>query len=549
MHILFLTQVLPYPLDAGPKVRAYYVLRHLAEQGHEVTLVSFVRPDDTRDHVAHLEGFCRAVHTVPIHRSKIKDARYLVQSLLTGQSFIVARDTDRAMHGLVDRLLAEDRFDVVHADQLWMAQYALKCGGVKRILDAHNAVYLIPQRLARHERNPLKKLLLQREWRALARYEGDVCRCFDQVVTVTEEDRQLLAELSFGTGSPRCHSERSEESLTYDGRDSSLRLRREIRRTLRVTHDIPESSFSVIPICVDPAEVPAVEPRPDASRILILGTMFWPPNVEGALWFAREVLPLVLREVPEARLTVIGKNPPAELKKLGTEKQPQIKTNHRLTQMHTDRTRIENKRNQCVSVSHLWFQRNQRLSASHLRFQSRRPVDRETTDEHRPQMNADKRRWDTDGKEDQPVFIRVPSVVPENAADGGIDVLGYVDDPTPYLEESIVFVVPLHAGGGMRVKILDAWCWGIPIVSTTVGAEGIEVRDGENILIADDAVAFAQAVVRVMTDPALARQLRDNGRKWVEQRYNWRTVYSKWDEIYNETTGEHKPQINTDEHR
>ena len=117
MHILFLTQVLPYPLDAGPKVRAYYVLRHLAEQAHEVTLVSFVRGDDTRDQVAHLEGFCRAVHTVRMQRSRLKDARFLAHSLLIGQSFIIARDTDRAMHRLVDRLLAEGRYDVVHADK------------------------------------------------------------------------------------------------------------------------------------------------------------------------------------------------------------------------------------------------------------------------------------------------------------------------------------------------------------------------------------------------------------------------------------------------
>lgn len=69
MRILFLTQVLPYPLDVGPKVRAYYVLRHLARK-HEVTLVSFVRPTDTPVRVlAHLQTYCDAVHTVPMVRS------------------------------------------------------------------------------------------------------------------------------------------------------------------------------------------------------------------------------------------------------------------------------------------------------------------------------------------------------------------------------------------------------------------------------------------------------------------------------------------------
>ena len=62
MHILFLTQVLPYPLDAGPKVRAYFVLRYLA-QFHRVTLVSFVRQSDTPENIAHLQQFCANVHT------------------------------------------------------------------------------------------------------------------------------------------------------------------------------------------------------------------------------------------------------------------------------------------------------------------------------------------------------------------------------------------------------------------------------------------------------------------------------------------------------
>jgi hypothetical protein len=69
MRVLFLTQVLPYPLDAGPKVRAYHILGHLAKQ-HEVTLVSFVRADDRPGAIAHLREICRAVHVVQIRRGE-----------------------------------------------------------------------------------------------------------------------------------------------------------------------------------------------------------------------------------------------------------------------------------------------------------------------------------------------------------------------------------------------------------------------------------------------------------------------------------------------
>ncbi|NJN43588.1 MAG: hypothetical protein HC806_01825 [Anaerolineae bacterium] len=66
--ILFLTQIVPFPPDAGPKVKTYHVIRALAEQGHSVTLVSFVRPEEVR-HISALQNICEAVHPVPIHRS------------------------------------------------------------------------------------------------------------------------------------------------------------------------------------------------------------------------------------------------------------------------------------------------------------------------------------------------------------------------------------------------------------------------------------------------------------------------------------------------
>ena len=66
-----------------------------------------------------------------------------------------------------------------------------------------------------------------------------------------------------------------------------------------------------------------------------------------------------------------------------------------------------------------------------------------------------------------------------------LEVTGYVDDPTCYLAETGAFIVPLLAGGGMRVKIIDGWTWGLPIVSTSIGAEGVAAAHGVNLLLAD----------------------------------------------------------------
>ncbi len=121
-----------------------------------------------------------------------------------------------------------------------------------------------------------------------------------------------------------------------------------------------------------------------------------------------------------------------------------------------------------------------------------------------------------------------------------IVVTGYVEDPTPYFADSAVFIVPLRAGGGMRVKILDAWARGIPIVSTSIGCAGIEVQEGENIFIADTPQDFAQAVTRIIQDGELAQHLAGNGRRWVEAKYNRWIIYPKLDEVYDQVTeGEH----------
>jgi glycosyltransferase involved in cell wall biosynthesis len=403
MRILFLTQVLPYPLDAGPKVRAYYVLRYLA-QTHRLTLLSFVRPTDSAVAVAHLQQFCETVHPVPMSRSRLLDGTYLVRSLVTGRPFVIERDrTVRMLRVLEEVVQACGPFDAVHADQLWMAPYALRAKEMAAhrplaVMDQHNAVYRIFERLHESAANPLMKSLLRLEAHKLARFEVDICRRFDHVTWVTQEDYEAVQ-----------------------------------RKAPASAPGTPNSG--VIPICVDTNLSARLVQRPNARRVTFLGGLHYPPNAEGICWFAEQVFGQVLAAVPDALLTVIGKQPPARLMQLDLPRQ-------------------------------------------------------------------------------------------------NLEITGYVEDPTPYLAETAVFIVPLHAGGGMRVKILDAWAWGLPIVSTTVGAEGIETRPGQNILIADQAASFAQAVIDLLRQPALGRGLGESGRQWVERQYEWRSTYRQWDAIY-----------------
>ncbi|MBI4541920.1 MAG: glycosyltransferase [Gemmatimonadetes bacterium] len=103
----------------------------------------------------------------------------------------------------------------------------------------------------------------------------------------------------------------------------------------------------------------------------------------------------------------------------------------------------------------------------------------------------------------------------------GVAVVGSVPDVRPELEGAAVAVAPLAAGAGTRIKILEALAAGRPVVTTTVGAEGISVADGVHCLVRDDPRSFAEAVVRLLRDRELATRLAGRGRALVEERYTW----------------------------
>ena len=102
------------------------MLRYLVEAGHDVHLVSFVRPGDSDEHVAALRRLCGSVDTVPIVRSRLRDARDGVRSLWTRQPFLVLRDDLPGMRAAIGGLAAAQSFDALHADQLWMAPYGIQ---------------------------------------------------------------------------------------------------------------------------------------------------------------------------------------------------------------------------------------------------------------------------------------------------------------------------------------------------------------------------------------------------------------------------------------
>src|SRR5205807_75841 len=106
----------------------------------------------------------------------------------------------------------------------------------------------------------------------------------------------------------------------------------------------------------------------------------------------------------------------------------------------------------------------------------------------------------------------------------GVELSGYVDDVRPLMQAAACHIVPLRAGGGTRLKILTSWAMGKPVVSTSLGCEGLAAVDGDNILIRDDPADFAGAILAVLGDPALRRRLGERGRATAEARYSWDVI-------------------------
>jgi glycosyltransferase involved in cell wall biosynthesis len=122
-----------------------------------------------------------------------------------------------------------------------------------------------------------------------------------------------------------------------------------------------------------------------------------------------------------------------------------------------------------------------------------------------------------------------------------VELTGFVSDLRPHLASAAAVVVPLRVGGGTRLKIVEAMAMGKAIVSTTLGAEGIDAVPGRDIMIADEPQTFAASVVRLLNDPSLGARLGKSARRLAVERYSWMTVAMNLDRFFREVV--QRPEV------
>jgi polysaccharide biosynthesis protein PslH len=395
MRILMLTHVAIYPADAGAKMKTWQVFQYLTKR-HDVFYCTFTRSEEEQEHLQQLPIPRQHIVTVPLQRSWCKDGYFLIKSLVCNDAFLLLRDDNCAMKEQVKRLLYEEEIDILHVDQLNMMRFVPADWSGKIVLDEHNAVWLVVERLRQRKYNPVVSWLLRREVTHIRRIEGEACRRAQVVLTVSEQDRLALQEVAG-----------------------------------------PDARIEVVPITIDRARFAHVRRarKPTSGRLLSIGTLFWPPNSEGIEWWLRTGYAELQASYPGVTYDIVGARP------------------------------------------------SRRLQALAKRYAT-------------------------------------------------VRLHGYVKETAAFWGQAAALVVPLLVGGGVRVKILEAMAIGVPIITTSVGCEGLDVRDRVHVLIADTPGTFVRACIEVFNDSQLAYSLTENAYQLLCERYDAQRALEPLETIY-----------------
>lgn len=285
MRILLLSPYPPYPPRGGGALRIFNLLQGLAAR-HDVTLLSFAPDAAAIAALAPLRELCRVATVLgPPRRSLLRRAWTTLSAPLPDMAL---RNASSAYAVATSRLLASERFAVVQAESIEMADYALQARGLGplTVLDQFNAEYLLQRRAAladlRHALHARPRALLGGlyslvQWFKLARYERRVLTEFGRVLVVSEEDRVALRRLR-----------QTEPRVVPNGVDTAFYQ----RTNVVAAHSAP------------------------CATLVFTGTLDYRPNIDAALWFVGEVLPLIRARRPAVRLQLVGRAPAPVLRAL-----------------------------------------------------------------------------------------------------------------------------------------------------------------------------------------------------------------------------------------
>lgn len=391
MRILWVKAGKLLPVDTGGKIRSFNLLKKLARNNSVITLSYYGGTKDPQyetDLAKELPG-AQCIHTSAPEGGAAELFDYL-RCLPGPAPYAIAKFTDNVVKRTVREWLDSGRLDIAVCDFLCVSQNFPATLPIPCVLFQHNVESSLWKRMAKTETNPIRKQVYRIEAAKMERYERGTLHRFHHVIAVSEADKQQMLEMD------------------------------------------PTCSISVVPTGVDTEKYqvfPSASGEP--PRIVFTGSMDWEPNIDGMEWFCREIWPTLVKQFPQAKLQIVGRNPHSRVKQL---------------------------------------------------------------------------------------------------ASPNIEVTGTVPSVADYLRDAAVVIVPLRIGGGTRLKIFEAMAMGKAVISTTIGAEGLDVTSGENCILADETSSFGDSIISLLRDPQLRRKYERTAAA-LAARYDWSNIARQFEDV------------------
>ncbi len=267
-NILYITTRLPWPLIGGDRLHIYHYLKELKQRGYNITIVTLVRDDDDLDGViTHNEFYAKLL---PVKYNTKLAYLYAVKALFNDKPFIVEYYYNKKMQKIIENEIKTGQYDIVIGYITRSFPYLKKIKNIKKIIHLCDAISMMYERRIKEKSNLLDKIKIGIEYLKVKNYEKLSCKYTDAQILVSKIDKNYLSKF---TNTDKCE---------------------------------------IIGLATDTEYYRPIDCS-KKNTICFVGSMQYIPNSEAVLYFGKEILPIIKKEIPDIKFKIIGANPRKEL--------------------------------------------------------------------------------------------------------------------------------------------------------------------------------------------------------------------------------------------